>query len=102
MGTAAGPGRTLTGTGGHASAHIECMSISDNTMTAERQAQFHEQALKAERDYKLGDPIAVVRIYPEGNFLTGGTAGRDHDEISKTLLRVSLAELEIKDRRTAR
>lgn len=71
-------------------------------MTAERQAQFQEQALKTEKDYGFGDPIAIVRIYPEGNFLTGGTAGRDHDEVSQTLLCVSLAELEIKDRRKAR
>lgn len=69
------------------------------TLDAQKQNEFAAKALEAEKKYGLGEPIAIIRIYQDGDFLIGGTADRDHEEVSKTLIRISLAELEIKDRR---
>lgn len=79
------------------SAHMGTMTTANTgTLSANDQKAFASTALKLEAEHGLGDPIAVIRVYPgEGNFLTGGTHGRDHASISKTLIQVAGTELKI-------
>lgn len=82
---------------------MSSMSIETaGTLGAEAQEAFASTALKLEAEHRLGDPIAVVRVYREGNFLTGGSNGRDHSSIAETLIRVAGTELKLLAERETR
>ena len=64
------------------------------TLSTKDQEAFTATAERMEAKYGLGEPLAIIRVYPQGRFLTGGTSARDHVAVSRTLVDVAASELE--------
>lgn len=56
--------------------------------------QFLKTAAEAQLKYGLGDPVAIVYIYPGNVFVKGGDKGRNREEVSSQLIRCAANELD--------
>lgn len=56
--------------------------------------QFQKTATEAQLKYGLGDPVAIVYLYPGDVFVKGGDRNRDREEISSQLIKCAADELD--------
>ena len=56
---------------------------------------FQRTAAKAQLQYGLGDPVAIIYIYAEDVFVKGGDKGRDREDVSRQLIKCAADELNV-------
>lgn len=52
-----------------------------------------EKAIDAAGEQGLGEPVAVIYVFPGESFVAVGDTDRDHESVSRTLIETSLYEL---------